>query len=148
MKITWPLAYAIILFGMIGFLNILTVDDQQYSRLAASFLAGHLSLDSIGPEKWADTAPFGGRHYSALGPFPAVLAMPLVGIGRFNTNLLSFIITLGIFFLCVQLARRFVYSLEESAWFGLAFCFGTSFIGVAALPSSNFFAHVVAVLCL
>jgi hypothetical protein len=148
MKKAWPLAYGAILLGMLAWLNVMVADDQQYSRLAASFLSGNLFLDATGPNKWADTAPFGDHHYLALGPFPAVLSMPLVWTGYFSQSLLSFIMTLGIFLLCARLARRFNYSIEEATWFALAFCFGTSFIGVAALPSSNFFAHVVAVLCL
>lgn len=41
-----------------------------------------------------------------------------------------------------------MYSCDESCWFALAFCFATSFIGVAALACSTFFAHVLAVMFL
>jgi hypothetical protein len=46
------------------------------------------------------------------------------------------------------LARRLDYSGDEPCWFALAFCFGTSFIGVSALAGSNFFAHVLSVMVL
>lgn len=59
-----------------------------------------------------------------------------------------FLGTLAVFFLCFRLARRFHYAHDEACWFALAFCFGTSFIGVAALASSNHLAHIVSVLLL
>lgn len=148
MKHTWPFVYAAMLLGVIGWLNFNAADDQQYSRLAESFLEGKLFLLPTSPNSWADTAPFEERHYSALGPFPAVLIMPLLLTGYFHLGLLSFVMTLGVFYLCFRLARKASYSRNESCWLALAFCFGTSFIGVAALASSNFFAHILAVLLL
>jgi len=148
MKRAWPFVYAAMLLGVIGWLNFITADDRQYSRLAESFLEGKLFLLPTSPNSWADTAPFEEHHYSALGPFPAVLTMPLLRTGYFHLGLLSFVMTLGVFYLCFRLARKGSYSRNESCWLALAFCFGTSFIGVAALAGSNFFAHVVAVMLL
>ena len=144
----WPFAYAALLFGVIGWLNFVTADDRQYSALAESFLKGKLFFLAESRSGWADTASFEGQHYSALGPFPAVLIMPLVWSGYFHQGQLSFVASLAVFYLCFRLARRCNYSYQESCWFALAFCFATSFIGVAALPSSNFFAHVLAVIFL
>ena len=136
------------LLGVIGWLNFITADDRQYSRLAESFLDGKLFLLATPPKSWADTAPFDGRHYSSLGPFPAVLIMPLVWSGYFHQGQLSFAASLAVFYLCFRLARKVSYSRNDSCWLALAFCFGTSFIGVAALTGSNFLAHVLAVMFL
>jgi len=144
----WPFVYAAVLLGMIGMLNFITGDDRQYSRLAESFLEGQLSLLPASPNGWADTAPFAGKRYSALGPFPAALILPLIWAGYFHLGQLSFITTLVVFYLCFRLARKLSYSPNHSCWLALAFCFGTSFIGVAALAGSNFFAHVLTVMLL
>ena len=80
----WPFAYAALLFGVIGWLNFVTADDRQYSALAESFLKGKLFFLPESRSGWADTASFEGQHYSALGPFPAVLIMPLVWSGYFH----------------------------------------------------------------
>ena len=144
-KHIWPFVYTALLFGMLGWLNFITADNRQYSRLAEAFLEGKLFLLST-PKAGADTAAFGGHYYSALGPFPALLIMPLVWTGYYQQGQLSFIASLAVFYLCLRLARRLDYSGDEPCWFALAFCFGTSFIGVSALAGSNFFAHVLSVM--
>jgi hypothetical protein len=143
-----PLLYAALLFLVIGWLNFITADDQQYSRLAESLLAGRLDLPPRTANNWADTAPFNGRYYSALGPLPALVFMPLIQAGIFHQGVISFVGSLAVFLLCFRLARHFQYSRSDSCWFALAFCFGTSFIGVAALATSNHLAHIFAVIFL
>ena len=140
--------YAAPLFGVIAWLNFNTSDDRQFSRLAESFLEWELVLVPTTPESWRDTALFEGHHYSVFGPLPAILSMPLVWTGYFHQGILSFLVSLAVFYLCFRLARRFNYSRNESGWFALAFCFATSFVGVAALACSTFFAHVLAVMFL
>jgi hypothetical protein len=148
MKCAWPFVYAALLFCLIGWLNFITAGDLQYSRLAESFLDRKLFLLPGPITNWADTASFEGHHYSAFGPFPAVLIMPLVWTGYFHQGQLSFVVSLVVFCLCFRLAKRFDHSHNESCWFALAFCFATSFVGVAALACSTFFAHVLAVMFL
>jgi len=148
-KRAWPFFYAALLLGMIGGLNLITADDRQYSRLAASFLEGKLYLLPRPINNWADTAPFSGYLYSALGPLPAVLLAPLVWMGNvLHLGQLSLVATLAVFYLCFRLAGKFNYSYNEACWLALAFCFGTSFVGAAALATSNHFAHVLAVMFL
>lgn len=144
MRCGWLFVYAAVLFALIGSLNFFTPDDRQYSGLAESFLAGKLYLLSI-PPAGADTAPFEGHYYSALGPFPALVITPLVRAEIYHQALLSFAASLAVFYLCFRLARKFEYSLGEACLFALAFCFGTSFVGVSALAGSNFLAHVLCV---
>ena len=141
----WPLLYAALLFGFIGWLNFITGPDGHYSGLAESFLAGKLHLLSQPPTGWGDTAPFAGYRYWPGGPLPAVLSMPLVWSGIYHQGVLAFFVSLLVFYLCYQLARKCDYRCDEACWFALAFCFATSYIGVAALAGSSSFAHLVAV---
>jgi hypothetical protein len=147
-KRAWPFMYAALLLGTIGWLNFVTGDDQQYRRLAESLLQGKLSLSVTPLKGWADTALFEGHYYLAFGPFPALLNIPLIWTGYFHQGQLSFVVTLVVFYLCFRLARGLSYSCNESSWLALAFCFATSFTGVAALTCSTFFAHVLAVMFL
>jgi hypothetical protein len=144
----WPFLYAAILFAIIGWLNIITADDRQYSSLTDTFLAGKLDLLPRPGHHWADTAPFDGHHYSVLSPLPAVLFIPLAWAGIFHQGIISFFGSLAVFFQCFRLARIGRYSFDDGCWFALAFCFGTSFVGVAALATSNHLAHIFAVLLL
>ena len=143
-----PFVYAAHLFGMLAWLNFNTSDDRHFSWLAESFLKGKLVLLPSSPINWADTALFEGHHYSPFGPFPAIFSMPLVWTGYFHQGALSFVASLTVFYLCFRLAINCNYPRNEACWFALAFCFATSFIGVAALACSAFFAHVIAVMLL
>jgi len=143
-----PFVCAAHLFGVIAWLNLNTSDDRHFSWLAESFLQWQLVLLPSSPVSWADTALFEGHHYSPFGPFPAILIMPLIWAGYFHQGALSFVASLAVFYLCFRLAGSFNYSRNEACWFALAFCFATSFIGVAALACSAFFAHVIAVMLL
>lgn len=141
----WLLVYAAMLFGVIGWLNFIAGPDGHNSGLAESFLAGKLYLLSQPPTGWGDTAPFAGYRYWPGGPLPAVLSMPLVWSGYYHQGVFSFLISLFVFFLCYRLATKCDHTTNEACWLALAFCFATSFIGVAALAVSSSFAHVVAV---
>jgi len=126
----WLFMYAAALLGMIGWLNFITADDRQFSRLAESFLEGKLYLLPTSLNSWADTALFNGYHYSPFGPLPAVLIIPLVWSGYFHQGQLSFLVTLCVFYLCFRLARgssilamspaglrlHFVLQYRSSAW--------------------------------
>ena len=133
----FPFIYAMVLFALVGWLNLATADDKQYSSLTEAFIAGKLELISPPRENWADTAPFDGHHYSALGPFPAVILIPLVWTGFFHQGIISFFGSVLVFFQCFRLAKKHKYNAHESCWFALAFCFGTSFAGVAAIATTN-----------
>ena len=143
-----PFAYAAHSFAMLAWLNFTTSNDRHFSWLAESFLQGKLALLPSSPVSWADTALFEGHYYSPFGPFPAILSMPLVWAGYFHQGTLSFVASLAVFYLCFRLASHLKHSRNEAGWFAVAFCFATSFIGVAALACSAFFAHVIAVMLL
>jgi hypothetical protein len=142
-----PFILAAVLIGLLAGFNSLFDDAPQYRVLAESFFQGKLYLVSM-PDGWGDTALFQGRHYWPLGPLPAILLMPVVWSGFYHQGLLSFFSVLAVFYLCFRLAERLGYPRSDSCWLAVAFCFGTSFIGVAVLPLSWSFASVLAVLFL
>jgi hypothetical protein len=142
-----PFILASVLIGLLAGFNSLFFDAPQYRVLAESFIQGKLHFLSM-PRGWGDTALFQGRHYWPLGPLPAILLMPAVWSGFYHQGLLSFFSVLAVFFLCLRLAERLGYSRSDSCWLAVAFCFGTSFVGVAAVPLSWSFATVLAVLLL
>ena len=125
------------------------IHDQQYVFLAESFLRGKLYFTAM-PERWHDTAPFAGRYYWPLGPLPAVLLTPLVWLGQLaGTKVFQGYVSLPVTFLtgylCYRMARKCGRSPEDSIWLTLAFCGASSYVGVAVIPMSWFFAQVIAV---
>lgn len=148
MRPPWLIIYSALLLALVGWLNLITADDHQFSRLAEAFLSGQLNLLPNASNTWNDTAPFNGKYYSALGPFPAIMISPAVAAGLYHQGVLAFLGTVGVFYLCARLAMRLDYAANDAWWWALAFCFGTSFVGVAALATSNHLSHVVAVLLL
>jgi hypothetical protein len=142
-----PLACCL-LFSVIALTNLMMVDAGHYRILAESFLAGRLDFHSEPVSGWGDTSRYLGRYYWPIGALPAVLAIPFIYLGIYTQGRFSLAASLIIAYLCVKLARKFNYSFEDSLWFALAFCFATSFVGVAILPVGSYLAQVVAVLFL
>ena len=123
------------MLAIVGWLNSITADDHQISRLAEAFLSGQLNLLPNATNTWNDTAPFNGKYYSALGPFPTIVALPAVAGGFYHQGVFAFLGTLAVFFLCARLAARCDYNAKDTLWWALAFYFATSFVGVAALAA-------------
>ncbi|TMA93301.1 MAG: hypothetical protein E6J74_19000 [Deltaproteobacteria bacterium] len=129
--------------------SLLVRNEQQYVRLAESFLSGKLYFTSI-PAHLHDTAAFGQRHYWPLGPLPAVLLMPFVSFFRligadFYLGYASLPLTLASGWLCFRIAQKCGRSNEESAWLTLAFCGSSSYLSVGVISMSWPFAQIVAV---
>jgi hypothetical protein len=142
-----PFSIAAILIGMLAAGNSFFDVAPQYAQLAESLMSGKLYFLSV-PTGWGDTAFFESHFYWPLGILPAILLIPFVWTGLYHQGALSFVVVLGIFYLCFRLAQKLHYSRDDACWFAIAFCFGTSFIGVAAVPVSWSFATVIAVLFL
>ena len=142
-----PFSLAAILIGLLAAGNLFFQAAPQYANLAESLMRGKLYLLSM-PTGWGDTSFFEGYYYWPLGVLPAILLIPFVWTGLYHQGALSFALVLGIFYLCFRLAQKLDYSREDACWFAIAFCFGTSFIGVAAVPVSWSYATAVAVLFL
>lgn len=143
-RLSVPFTFAAILTGLLAGGNLFFPDASQYRGLAESFLQGKLYFLSM-PGGWGDTALFQGRYYWPLGILPAVFIMPLVRLGIYHQGLLSLIFVLGVFYLCFRLAQKLGYSRDNACWLALAFCYGTAFVAVAAVPLSWPYAQVVTV---
>ncbi len=143
-RLSVPCVFAAVLTGLLAGGNLFFPDASQYRGLAESLLQGNLYFLSM-PGGWGDTALFQGRYYWPLGILPAVFIMPLVRLGIYHQGLLSFIFVLGVFYLCFRLAQKLGYSRDNACWLALAFCYGTGFLGVAAVPLSWSYAQVVTV---
>lgn len=139
----------LILFLLLAvLLNATTYKYQHFVHLAQSFLTGHLYLIDL-PEGVGDTVAFGGHFYWPLGPFPAVMLMPLawtanlLGVSLYQGVPQSLLI-FGIVLLVRGTARSLGYTPYESTLWAFAFTFGTMFLGVGFLAESWYFAQVVA----
>ena len=143
------IAVALIAFLGFAFWSNLTISgEQQFSMLAQSFLHGRLDFLEPPNEYWDDTTPHDGRYYWPLGPAPAVLLMPfeLVGswIGKtFYQRYLQIALVLVVLTVIFRIARRIGYDGTDAAYAAFAFCFASSFLGVALWPWSWYFAHVI-----
>ena len=143
---------ALLLLGLVVLCGslLLVRHEQQYVRLAESFLSGKLHLLVELPEHLHDTAFYGGRYYWPLGPFPAVVLMPFVAICRwigveFYQAYASVPLSLWTSWLIFRIASKCGRSKVESAWLVLAFCGASSYPSVAAISMSWPFAHVLAI---
>lgn len=152
---------AVLFAALLGY-NLLVKTHQQFVYLADSFSKGKLYFQEEhqpslaiktkdGKIIWTDTAPcFRDKRCWPLGPFPAVLLLPLVII--FGTGLLqgyaSFPLTLLNFYLLFRLAKKFELRSGDALWLAAFFVFGSVYLGVAVFPVSWYFAQVVAVTAL
>lgn len=124
-------------------------DYQEFSYLAKSFLRGSLSFTEQ-PGSWHDTSLFQGKYFWPLGPFPALVLVPFVYLfGLFDIfflqGYLQIFLILGTGYFCFCVARKLGFGDTDALWFSFAFLFASQFIGVAAIPYSWYFAHVVTV---
>ena len=153
-RLALPLAIGLTaLVALLLAVQNLTVDSlQQYSRLAGAFLDGRLDLGP-GLERIDEPSQYRGRDYLPLGPAPAVLLVPFVAAARalgasFLQGWLGFPLAAGACLVAFCLARRLGFSREDAFLLAFAFGFASPFVGVAAIPISNYFAHVVVSGCL
>lgn len=121
---------------------------EHYALLARSFLQGRLDIPN-GGALW-DITIANGLAYFPLGPFPALLLIPFVGLTDsfgfiFKQGYLQWIITIVIFYSCYYLARRQDFSHTNALWLALAFCWATPYHIISLLTLYGFFSHAVAV---
>lgn len=151
-----PLGFLFLAFFLIIFSNNFSkANNQQFSDLANSFLHRQLYfLDSSSYNREvADSVFFNGHYYWPLGPLPALILMPLVGLGNtwhgyFYQGYLNFFLVILIAYLVFRLARRVKFSAVDSSYLSAAFVFSSMFLGVALISSSWYFAQTITVLLL
>jgi hypothetical protein len=119
--------------------------EQQFVHLARAFLEGRTYFIEPPSRSWADTSLFGDRHYWPLGPFPAVLLLPLVL--AFGTSVqqgfVSFALTVCNGVLLHRIAWKILGDRERALWLAFSYVFATVYLFVAMVPWSWYFAHVV-----
>jgi len=135
----------IFFFIFVAFYSLLYINNQnQFSILAQSFIEGKTNFS----EQLYDSAVFNGKYYWPLGPFPAILLMPMALIGRFF-NIFPYQaflqIPLGwcIFFVCFKISKLLKYPTIDSLYWAFALCFSTSLIGVLFVTESWYFSQVI-----
>ncbi len=109
----------------------------HYVYLADALLHGR--LDVVQPPTSYDMLVFEGRSYVAQSPMPAILLMPIVAIFGKGVSDILFSVIVG------ALNVALVHSLFKRGWLTLLFAFGTPHLYLAALGSTWFTAHIVAV---
>ncbi len=123
---------------------------QHFTYLAESFLQGKPYFTNLPPIYHGDLAAWGGRLYWPLGPFPAVLMAPFVYLwqqwfsAEFYSNYLQTALTMCVAGVVFGVARRQLFSQLDSFYLALAWLYSI-FLAVAVIPSSYFFANLVAV---
>jgi hypothetical protein len=131
------------------------VENQQFSELANSFLHAKLYFLEGSPcnNYRTDNAIFNNHYFWPLGPLPALILMPFVGLFQFfelyfRQGYLNFFLVLSIFYLISKIARQLKFSAIDSVYLAIAFVFGSMFAGVIINSASSYFAHTITVLLL
>jgi len=142
----------LIIIIIIVFFNILFKSNQQFSELASSFLNFKTYFLNNSPyNKFiSDNVLFNGHYYWPQGPFPAIILMPLVLIGKifnfyFYQEYLNLILVLIIGLLIFKISKKNNYSNLDSVYWSIAFICGSMFLGVAMDSNSWYFAHTTTV---
>jgi hypothetical protein len=124
---------------------------QQYRYLAESFLAGRLDFLERPGTSWGDTSFYNNKYFWPLGPFPAVVLIPLVWTWRLfgetpQQGYVNFLLVAWTSYLIFRLAKVFRQSNEYAGWLALAFVSSSSYLSMALVPWSWHLSHVIAVL--
>jgi len=142
------------LFCFNFFINeFITVENQQFSYLANSFLHKKLYFLEQPAKTWSDTVFWNNNFYWPLGLFPAIILMPFIFIFNhlnlfFYQGYLQFFLVLSVFLLYFKISKKLNYSKIDSLFLAYAFCFASVFLGVAMVSWSWYFAHVITVFLL
>lgn len=135
-------------FAAVVVFNIHIHTEQQFSFLAKSFLKLKPYFTEI-PQTLEDTAPFANKHYWPLGPLPSIVLLPFVFIFQlfkafFYQGYMQIALVVGVYYLTYKISGQFSFSKEDSLYLAFAFCFASTFLGVAMMPWSWYFSQVLA----
>jgi hypothetical protein len=129
--------------------------EQQFTFLANSFIHGKLYFINYLQNTFSayDTALFQGNYYWPLGPGPALVLIPFVYFFNlfgvfFYQGYLNIIFALIICFLIFRISLKFKYSVLDSLYLVIAFCFSSVFIGAIALSWGWYLSQSLTVLLL
>jgi hypothetical protein len=119
---------------------------SHYLYLARHLAQGYLSVDTL-PSRFQDHVEWNGHKYLPLGPLPGVLLIPFLPVMDPETakdvawvGHLFTALNVWLFWWVLGLAG---VRDERRGWAALAFFGGTTYLSVAAVGTSWFFAHIV-----
>lgn len=115
----------------------------DYGVLGLRFLRGHLDLGL----PLYDSAPFGGRYYLPLGPFPALLMLPAAAARSpfVQQTLLSLPLACVTAVALWRALGAFGVKADARRWLVILAIAGTDYASVLVLNSSYALAHITAV---
>jgi hypothetical protein len=148
LRVSYYLIPSLLIFILLMIIGINVEGSQQFSELSRSFLQGRTYfLTSIGG-LGQDPIFYHGKVFWGEGLFPSILLAPFVAIfdlfnHLFYQGYIKWALVLGIVYFIYQLARKFLYTREDSINLVFGFILGSVFIGVASVSSSWLFAQVV-----
>ena len=123
--------------------------QNHFVYLAEAFLHGKISLSGAGTAL-AEIVPYHGNYYVVYPPMPAVLLLPFVAV--FGTSFDQSLLSIMLASVCVSLTWLMLRATgvrgSKVLWLAVLFGFGTCFWFTAAVGSSWYIEHVVAVLFL
>ncbi len=123
--------------------------QNHFVYLADAFLHGRLGVTG-GGTALAEIVPFHGNFYVVYPPMPAVLLLPFVAL--FGTSIDQGLMSIFLACLCVAatwfMLKKTGVNGNKALWLTALFGFGTCFWFTAAVGSSWYIEHVVAVLFL
>jgi hypothetical protein len=118
---------------------------QQFVDLANSFFHGRLDFLPDAKSIY-DASYFEGKYFWPLGPFPALLVIPMIAMFDIHFQLfyMQFFLIILIGYYGYKIGQKIIGESLLAAWLSFGFIFSTAFIGVAYTAASWQFAHVVA----
>jgi hypothetical protein len=125
---------------------------NQYAELSKSFLQGQLSFSEeyVAQVAGWDMSYSNGKYYWPLGPFPAIVLMPIVALEpiiplQTSQSVGNIIFALITAYATYAIARKIGYTEKDSLVWVAAICLGSTFIGVSTFSSSWYLAHTISV---
>lgn len=137
----------LLIFGfslLFTFNIVLGFGEQQFVQLAKSFLEGKLYfLDQL--PSWYDASIYKGKYFWPLGPLPSFILTPFVYLFGSSTKqgYLQLLFNLLNFFLLYKISFKITKSKTTSLWLSFGYIFATSYLYIALIPFSWYFAQVI-----
>ncbi|HKP51806.1 MAG TPA: hypothetical protein VJ183_04050 [Chloroflexia bacterium] len=145
----WQRAFAIAICVVAAFMVAAPVvfppgvDNAHYTYLAQNLVQGRLSVDNI-PAYYPDLVTWQGHTYLPLGPLPGVLLIPFLPLLMLGVQLVwvGYLFTLLNVWLFYRVLGQAGVTGERRQWALLLFFGSTSYLAIAVIGSSYFFAHI------
>lgn len=126
-------AVIILLIGITLFLKLVAVpfvEEKNTIVMAKNFLKGRVYFQEPLEIPPADIAIYQGKYYQYTGPFPSVLAIPLVYLfgNSFSQRLITFGFVIIAFTAIYKIARKFLLTRNDAVLITAFFIFGSVYL--------------------